>query len=70
MTQFTVSKEMAACRFYQNALRSKIVYKCKLTSFEEQTGDNRSLVLKFYSITFVFVNVSKVFLIDARNVFW
>ena len=29
------------CRFYQNALRSEIVKKCKLTSFEEQIEDNR-----------------------------
>ena len=34
-------KKDGRCRFYQNALRSEIVQKGALTSFEEQTEHNR-----------------------------
>ena len=34
-------KKDGGCRFYQNALRSEIVQKGELTSFEEQTEHNR-----------------------------
>jgi hypothetical protein len=34
-----IAKKMAACTFYQNALRSEVVQKSRLTSFEEQTED-------------------------------
>ena len=38
--QFTVTKKMVACQFYQNALWSEIIEKGTLTSFDEQTEDN------------------------------
>ena len=34
-------KKDGGCRFYQNALRSEMVQKGELTSFEEQTEHNR-----------------------------